>query len=148
MDNLVSGNKARMIFLSGGFSALIMLSLSLFWHGVALNDLSYIEFPLPMFVLMASLVYFAIGVCLASVMLNVAYKGDNLLFKQFSTGALLGLVLYLMAFVLGISFKTQTFHIVLDFLWQMTEQGVGALAVVLYAFVARIMENNAEQQKA
>jgi len=59
-----------------------------------------------------------------------------MVFKGFLGGAALGFFLYLVAFTLGVSFKSgDTKHVVVDFVWQMVEQGVGAV-VIAYVFLA------------
>jgi hypothetical protein len=58
----------------------------------------------------------------------------NLMFKGFLGGVAFGFFLYLVAFTLGVSFKSgETKHVVVDFVWQMIEQGIGGM-VVAYVF--------------
>jgi hypothetical protein len=53
-------------------------------------------------------------------------------------GIAFGFFIYLIAFVLGISFKgTGAAHVVVDFIWQMIEQGVGGSVVGLIYMLAR-----------
>ena len=112
-----------------------MLGLSYFWHGVLLNDLRNVNYPPWYFFFLLLLVYSII-----SLILTLGFKYVNptksLVFKGFLGGAAFGFFLYLVAFTLGVSFKSgETKHIVVDFVWQMLEQGVGAV-VVAYVFLA------------
>lgn len=112
-----------------------MLGLSYFWHGVLLNDLRNVNYPPWYFFFLLLLVYSII-----SLILTLGFKyinpTKNLVFKGFLGGAAFGFFLYLVAFTLGVSFKSgETKHIVVDFVWQMLEQGVGAV-VVAYVFLA------------
>jgi hypothetical protein len=55
-------------------------------------------------------------------------------YKGVTIGALMGFFIYLVAFVFGVSFNAGGLkYIVVDFLWQMVEQGVGG-AVIGFLF--------------
>jgi hypothetical protein len=125
----------KKLFFSWLFSLISMLSLSYFWHGVLLNDLRNVNYPKWYFFFLLLLVYSII-----SLLLTMGFKyvnpTKNTVFKGFLGGAALGFFLYLVAFTLGVSFKSgDTKHVVVDFVWQMVEQGVGAV-VIAYVFLA------------
>ena len=54
-------------------------------------------------------------------------------------GIALGFFIYLIAFVFGISFKgSGTEHVIVDFIWQMIEQGIGGGVIgFVYAMAKR-----------
>ncbi len=97
--------------------AALMYLMSYLWHGLFLNDYS-------------TVVYLVI-----SLVLNILYRYLNI--RQMSTrglfiGASVGFFIYLIAFVMGVSFgHSAASHIVVDFLWQMIEQGVGGASLGL-----------------
>jgi len=110
-------------------STTAMMLCSLLWHGILLNDLRNIPQPEILFFSLWSLLYIAVGFGL-TVAVNLLARNERFILKPWITGALTGFFLYLVAFVLGISFKTTgAEHIVADFLWQMIEQGMGGAIV-------------------
>lgn len=116
-------------FLICWFSAsIIMYALSYLWHGILLNDYSNIRFPLWLYFTLAAIVYLIIGLVLTY--LYRFTRTRELKYKGAMMGMSLGFFIYLIAFVLGVSFNQHTAsHIVVDFIWQMFEQGVGGAAV-------------------
>lgn len=104
---------------------IIMISLSFVWHGVLLNDLIYVPRPHFLFYTIALLTYIGIGFILTFIF-NYLSMGIGVKRKGGLIGLALGFFIYLIAFVFGISFKnTGTEHIIVDFIWQMIEQGIG-----------------------
>ncbi|NND94140.1 MAG: hypothetical protein HKN45_04695, partial [Flavobacteriales bacterium] len=105
-----------------------MFGLSYLWHGVLLNDYIHIKYPMWLYFLLSGIVYLVIGLVMTYLYhythtKNVKYKGALI-------GAALGFFIYLIAFVLGVSFNQPSFsHIVVDFIWQMLEQGIGGSVV-------------------
>jgi len=64
--------------------------------------------------------------------------GIGIKLKGSLMGMALGFFIYLIAFVFGVSFKGSGFqHIVVDFIWQMIEQGVGGSVVSAVYLLAR-----------
>jgi hypothetical protein len=130
----------KKLFFSWFFALLTMMSLSYLWHGIVLNDLRSVHYPQWYFFLLLLLVYSIIAFIL-TMGLNYANPKKNLLFKGFSSGVALGFFLYLVAFTLGVSFKSgETKHIVVDFLWQMIEQGIGGFIVAYVLHIAYKLE--------
>lgn len=118
-------------------SALVMYALSYIWHGIALTDLQELKIPIWLYLLLSALVYLliAMGVKLAIhhciihewISLKRAFPLMSILI-----GAVVGFVVYLIVFILGMSFASRdVMHIAVDILWQMVEQGVGGLMVSL-----------------
>jgi hypothetical protein len=130
-------------------SAGIMYGLSYLWHGLALTDLQELKIPLSLYFSLAALVYLVIGLVLTiGVHKAVQYEFISLkgAFPLMSTllGAAVGFFVYLVIFVLGMSFTQHgIMHAVVDVLWQMFEQGMGGLAVslgIIYDMHKRFME--------
>jgi len=109
-------------------SAIAMFGLSYIWHGVVLNDYHNIKLPLSSFLTLQAIVYLVISFILTFVY-HYTHIKRKMKYKGFVIGAVLGFFIYLIAYVLGISFKTGSLNyvIVVDFIWQMFEQAVGIL---------------------
>lgn len=124
----------KKILVSWFFALLTMLSLSYLWHGVVLNDLRNVHYSHGYFFFLLFIVYSIIAFVI-TMAFNYINPIKNLSIKGFLGGAAFGFFLYLVAFTLGVSFKSgETKHVVVDFLWQMIEQGIGGL-VVSYVFI-------------
>ncbi len=106
-------------------SAGLMFGLSYLWHGVILNDLVGLPVPLAYYLTLLSIVYLVVAFVLTFIF-NYTSIGEGFTYKGMCIGGALGFFIYLIAFTLGVSFSTNMVeHIVVDFLWQMIEQGVG-----------------------
>jgi len=117
-------------------STAAMMLASLLWHGILLNDLRNIPQPEFLFFSLWALLYLGVGFSLTIAIKNLV-KNERFAIKPWLFGAILGFFIYLIAFVLGISFKTSgTEHIVVDFLWQMIEQGIGGAVVGFVYYLA------------
>ncbi len=115
-------------FFAWIISAVVMFTLSYFWHGEVLNDFERIKYPHTTFLSLATIVY--LGISLVLTILNTFFESKK---KPIGKGIVLGLVLglfvYLVTFVLGISFNStpKLEYIALDVSWQLFEQGLGGL---------------------
>ena len=123
----------RKILISWIVSSIVMFIASYLWHGVFLNDFSRITYPKAIFFIVASVVYLTIGFIIAKA---YEIKYESLLQKKprlkgTLTGAICGLLIYLITMVVGISFsKTMTTeYLLIDLGWQMLEQAIGGFAV-------------------
>ncbi len=129
---------SKHFFISWILASVIMFALSFVWHGFILNDFESISYSMGLFYALASVVYLVIGFVLTFV---YAYIGaeESKTFKGLLVGGALGFFIYLIAFTLGVSFKSNGMeHIVVDFVWQMAEQGIGgALVAFIYVVAAR-----------
>lgn len=118
-------------------SALVMFGLSYVWHGIALNDLSELKTPLALYLSLSALVYLVIGLAMTAMMhFMLSHEWIKLRngfpFKGLLFGAVVGFMVYLIAFIFGMSFTDhKLMHIVVDAIWQMVEQGMGGLVVSL-----------------
>lgn len=116
-----------------------MYALSYLWHGILLNDLNRLTYPIDTFLLLSALAYFGIGMLLAVGIQFVDYGKKNYM-KGMLLGIPLGTFIYLIAFVFGISFygTPQLKYIILDLGWQLCEQTIGGLlAGIIYQLVDR-----------
>lgn len=132
-------------FLASWFLSLLsMISLSYIWHGVVLNDLRNVNYPEWYFFILLLIVYSIIAFLL-TLIFNYAEPRKSVLTKGFFGGAAFGFFIYLVAFTLGISFKSGAVeHIVVDFVWQMIEQGVGGMLIAYVYSLAMRFENAME----
>lgn len=110
--------------------AALMFCLSYVWHGVLLNDYSNIRIPMWLYFSLSAFVYLIIG-----IVLNFLYRYTQIRemrYRGLLIGASLGFFIYMIAFVLGVSFSQSSApHIVVDFIWQMMEQGIGGASLGL-----------------
>jgi len=117
-----------------------MFGLAYLWHAYLLTDIDDIKYPLPFFLVLASIVYLLIGGALFGIVnylvTNKILAFNNMFpWKSMAIGAVLGFSVYLITFILGLSFNAHGFeHIMVDFVWQMFEQAIGGLVVAL-AFI-------------
>ncbi len=140
---------SRHILLPWLASSVVMFGLSYLWHGVALTDLEELRVPRTLYFVLSGIVYLVLGLGLTVglhkaighelISLKVAFP-----FTSFLGGAVVGFVVYLIIFVLGMSFtKHGMVHVVVDIIWQMIEQGMGGLAVslgIIYDMHKRFLE--------
>jgi hypothetical protein len=128
----------KRFFVAWGLSVLVMISLSFLWHGLLLNDLIHVPQPYALFYTLGFLTYLVIGFALTFVFVYLS-MGIGIRMKGGLMGMTLGFFIYLIAFIFGISFKgTGTAHVVVDFIWQMIEQGIGGGVVgFVYAMARR-----------
>jgi len=108
-------------------SSLSMLGLSYVWHFVVLNDYINVKLPFASFLLLQAMVYCVIGFILTFVY-HYTHTKKKLKYKGVVIGAVLGFFIYLIAYVLGISFNStgaREMAYVMDFMWQMSEQAAG-----------------------
>lgn len=126
-----------------------MYGFSYLWHGMLLSDLQEISIPVWLYMVLAGLVYIVLGLVLTiGTHKAVQYEWISLkgAFPLWTTllAAALGFFVYLVIFVLGITFaKGGAMHMVVDVLWQMFEQGMGGLAVslgIIYDMHQRFLE--------
>ncbi len=115
-------------YLSWIVSSLTMFCLSYAWHGLFLNDLLKINYPLDVFPLISGLVYPGIGFIITLVTFFAPRIKDS--FKYgIAAGGAIGIFVYVIAFVVGISFypKLSLTMVAVDVSWQCFEQGIGGL---------------------
>lgn len=114
-----------------------MFLLSYLWHGVVLNDFIKLSYPVDVFLVISSLVYLGIGFVITVLTYILKHLKDS--FKYgIAVGAAVGISLYAVAFVMGLSFNAAVDMkmIAFDLSWQVFEQGVGG---VMCGWVYRMM---------
>lgn len=125
-------------FISWLITFIYLYGVSYTWHGVLLNDLSRVTYPIEMFLLFIAVVYFVISFGINLLILLFPYIQSKGL-RGLVVGAPIGAFIYLIAFVFGISFYSNPTltHILLDLTWQIIEQAsAGFLAGSLLSFFA------------
>jgi len=130
----------KKFFLSWLFSSVIMFSLSYAWHGIFLNDLQRLSYPLEFFLTGAILVYLLLGFLLTKIYqfkypVRIARRP---IIRGIISGVLLGVLAYLSALVIGVSFSSELtpLQILFDMGWQVAEQTIGGIAVgIVYIWI-------------
>lgn len=121
-------------YLSWIFSALVMFVLFYMWHGVFLNDFKRIQFPLTWFVSFAAFTYLIFGALLYFMLESeIARKIRNGFWRALIVGSVAGFTLFMIATIINFSLtRTQSAnHLLIDCIWQITEQIVGAMVVAV-----------------
>jgi hypothetical protein len=122
-------------FLSWIVSAVVMFTLFYTWHGIFLNDFKRIQFPLSWFVTFAALTYLIFGAGMYFLFEARALKRlRNFFVRGFVCGIIAGFSLFMIATIINISLTRHLSiqHLMMDCVWQMTEQVVGAMVVVIF----------------
>lgn len=117
------------------FCALVMFSLFYMWHGIFLNDFKRMQLPVSWFVVFAAFTYLTLGAGMyflyeASVMKKVR----NFLIRGLICGLIAGFTLFMIATIVNISLTKHLSvnHLMIDCIWQISEQTVGAFVIVLF----------------
>jgi hypothetical protein len=125
-------------FVSWIVCAIVMFSLFYTWHGIFLNDFKRIQFPIAWFVTFAALTYLIVGAGVymlyeATVMKRIR----NFFMRGVTVGLIAGFSLFMIATIINISLTKHLSmqHLMMDCIWQMSEQVVGAMVVVLFKIV-------------
>lgn len=113
-----------------GFAA--MLTLFYGWHGIVLNDFSSLQYNPNIYLWLLFSLYLIVALAL-SLIISIYIPRSNRFLKHTSIGVFAGFLIYLTAFVLGTSFSNGRLeHVIIDFIWQMIEQGTGAAFISIY----------------
>ncbi|MGZ3885034.1 MAG: hypothetical protein ACXVP0_04155 [Bacteroidia bacterium] len=111
-----------------------MYSAFYVWHGVILNDFKHIQFPHTWFILFSSVAYLVISFVSYRVFeTKMLSKIDSLVGRGFLSALIVGISLFAIMVVLNISFtkNATSFYLLIDFVWQIIEQFVGAFFIIL-----------------
>lgn len=108
--------------------SVLMFTLSYLWHGIVLNDFKRLYIQKDVYLMLMAIVYLVLGATVVGLNTILNSKKNEIL-KAGALGASLGIFIYLVTFVLGVSFDTskQITHIIVDVVWQVTEQGTGGI---------------------
>lgn len=142
--------RQRRVLVPWLFSSVVMYALSCVWHGLALNDLYELRIPLGLYLSLAGVVYLVLGLGITALM-HLCIRHEWISIRQgfplkgLLLGAVVGFVVYLVAFIFGMSFTDRHLvHILADVGWQMVEQGMGGMLVsfgIIYDLHQAFMEN-------
>lgn len=125
-------------FLSWIVSAIVMFTLFYVWHGVFLNDFKRIQFPLAWFVTFAAFTYLIFGAGIFVLYeATIMKKIRNFFLRGAVCGIIAGFSLFMVATIVNISLTKHLSmqHLIIDCVWQMTEQIVGTMVIVLFKIV-------------
>lgn len=115
--------------------AVLMFLLFYLWHGLVLNDFKRIKFPIIWFIAFAAFTYIIFGAGIYFLFESPVFKKiKNIFFRGILTGVIAGFSLFMIATVVNISLTKHLSmeHLLVDCLWQIAEQTIGAMVVVLY----------------
>jgi hypothetical protein len=121
-------------FISWILCALVMFSLFYAWHGIFLNDFKRIKFPVSWFMMFAAFTYLIFGAGIYILFESQLMKNIRSVFMRgIASGVIAGFSLFMIATVVNISLTKHLSgqHLLVDCSWQIAEQTVGALVVVL-----------------
>lgn len=121
-------------------SSVGMYGLSYVWHGIFLNDYKIMNFPQGIFLAAAGVVYLFIGLLLTRFFISkwLDRISRQPLIRGMATGFGLGVIVYLVVLVAGVSFSRDESmqDLLLDLVWQPVEQTVGGgLVGLVFMFV-------------
>jgi hypothetical protein len=115
--------------------AILMFLLFYFWHGLVLNDFKRVKFPISWFITFAAFTYIIFGAGIYFLFESPVFKKiKSIFFRGILTGVIAGFSLFMIATVVNISLTKHLSmeHLLVDCLWQIAEQTLGAMVVVLY----------------
>jgi hypothetical protein len=124
-------------YFSWLLSAVTMFVLFYLWHGIFLNDFKRIQFPITWFVTFAAFSYLLISAGMYFLFESRLFKRfESVFFRSLICGAVSGFSLFMVATVIHISIlkSVSTHHLFLDCVWQMVEQTMGALIMLVLKF--------------
>lgn len=118
---------SKEFFLSWILTFVFLYGISYLWHGLLLNDLSRVNYSINFFLLLLAIVYFAISFVLTFLIHFLAQFGKNKVRRGLMIGMPMGIFIYLITFIFGISFYSNPTlnHILFDLSWQVIEQAIG-----------------------
>jgi hypothetical protein len=125
-------------FVSWFSSAVVMFVLFYLWHGVFLNDFKRIQFPLSWFVTFAAFTYLILGAGIYALFESHTMRRiRNLFTRAVVCGFIAGISLFMIATIINISLTRNLSmqHLAVDCLWQIAEQSIGALVVLVFKVI-------------
>ncbi len=125
-------------FISWILSAVVMFVLFYLWHGYFLNDFKRIHFPLIWFVTFAACTYLIFGAGIYFLYESQPLKRiRSFLVRGLFCGIVAGFSLFMISTIVNISLTKHLSmnHLMVDCIWQMAEQTIGAMVVVLFKII-------------
>jgi hypothetical protein len=108
------------------------------WHGILSTDFYRIEYPKPIFLTLAGIVYFVISFVLYKIYELKFWQRitHNLFLRGILAGTALGFLLFAITTVLGVGFSAglSTKILLMDLVWQLLEQSIGGIIIALAHF--------------
>jgi len=127
-------------FTSWIIGSVLMYALFYLWHGVFLNDFKKINFPVSWLLIFTSVAYVTISFITYSVFESKPLKNIyNFFVRGIAAGAFVGFIIFIISTVVTISISRQLTpqHLMLDCIWQITEQTIGGISIaVVKVFVS------------
>jgi Na+/alanine symporter len=127
-------------FVSWLLCAVTMFSLFYLWHGVFLNDLKRIQFPLSWFVTFAAFSYliFSAGIYFLFES-QIMKRFENVFVRGVVCGIVAGFSLFMIATVIHISLtrNLDMAHLMMNCVWQVSEQTIGVMVMVALKHLIR-----------
>lgn len=133
-------------------SSIVMFALSYVWHGVVLNDYELISYPFEIYLVSAGVVYLVLGFLISRIFIAefLDRYSEKAIVRGLLTGVGLGVIAYMTALVLGVSFSKglDPKFMALDIFWQVIEQTAGGLTVgLVYLFVFEFIPQPLEEEE-
>ena len=125
-------------FISWILSAVVMFTLFYVWHGYFLNDFKRINFPLIWFVSFAACTYLIFGAGIYFLYESQPLKKiRSFVMRGLFCGIIAGFSLFMISTVVNISLTKHLSinHLLVDCAWQIAEQTIGAMVVVLFKII-------------
>ncbi len=131
-------------FLSWILTFVFLYGISYLWHGVLLNDLSRVNYSIHFFLLLLAIVYFVISFVLTFLIHFLEQFGKNKVRRGLMIGMPMGIFIYLITFVFGISFYSnpKLNHILFDLSWQVIEQALGGVVAGRLLIIANSVRSH------
>ena len=131
-------------FLSWILTFVFLYGISYLWHGVLLNDLSRVNYSIDFFLLLVAIVYFVISFVLTFLIHFLEQFGKNKVRRGLMIGMPMGIFIYLITFVFGISFYSNPTlnHILFDLSWQVIEQALGGVVAGRLLIIANSVRSH------
>lgn len=103
------------------------------WHGILSNDFYKIQYPQGIFMLFSALAYVVISFVLVKIFeyKHIRKKIKNLHLRALIVGSTFGFLLFAISSVIGVGFSNpySIEILIVDLIWQLSEQTVGAFVV-------------------
>ncbi|MDP4687034.1 MAG: hypothetical protein NWS53_09035 [Salibacteraceae bacterium] len=124
-------------YVSWIVSSISMFGLSYAWHAIVLNDFARVSYPKDVFLIVAAFVYLGIGLLITIAAYLLKKHFDSYKYGILG-GAAIGVFIYAIAFLFGVSFNSiiDFKMIAFDLTWQTFEQAFGGL---ICAWTFRLM---------
>lgn len=132
----------RKLLFSWIVAAMVMFSLSYLWHGIILNDYDRLDYPKSIYLGASIVAYLVIGLVVSKAYeIKILDKFEKKpVIRGIIGGVASGFIIYLIAFVVGISFGGRKIeYVIVDLFWQMFEQSIGGLAVGITHIAMHVM---------